>query len=41
MSRSLIIARVCRKSLHRCWIDANKPREWDLYLAERPNNEFC
>ena len=33
MSRSLVIARVGRKSLHRCWIDAAKPREWDLYLC--------
>ena len=33
MSRSLVIARVGRKSLHRCWIDAGKPREWDLYLC--------
>lgn len=33
MSRSLVIARVGRKSLHRCWIDAGKPREWDLFLC--------
>ncbi|MDB5627327.1 MAG: hypothetical protein JWR73_3129 [Tardiphaga sp.] len=33
MNRSLVIARVGRKSLHRCWIDAGKPREWDLYLC--------
>jgi hypothetical protein len=33
MSRSLVIARVGRKSLHRCWIDAGKRRDWDLYLC--------
>ena len=33
MSRSLVIARVGRTSLHRCWIDAGKPRDWDLYLS--------
>ncbi|MDB5777648.1 MAG: hypothetical protein JWP93_13 [Polaromonas sp.] len=33
MSRSLVIARVGRKSLHRCWVDAGKPRDWDLYLS--------
>jgi hypothetical protein len=33
MSRSLVIPRVGRKSLHRTWIDAGKPREWDLYLC--------
>ena len=33
MSRSLVIARVGRESLHRCWIDMGKPREWDLYLC--------
>jgi hypothetical protein len=33
MSRSLVIARVGRTSLHRCWLDAGKPRDWDLYLC--------
>ena len=33
MSRSLVIVRVGRESLHRSWIDAGKPREWDLYLS--------
>ncbi|GJD65622.1 hypothetical protein [Methylobacterium frigidaeris] len=33
MSRSLVIARVGRKSLHRCWTDVGRPREWDLYLC--------
>ena len=33
MGRSLVIARVGRQSLHRCWIDAGKPRDWDLYLS--------
>jgi hypothetical protein len=33
MRRSLVIARAGRTSLHRCWIDAGKPRDWDLYLC--------
>jgi hypothetical protein len=33
MSRSLVVARVGRKSLHRCWIDPGKPRAWDLHLC--------
>ena len=33
MTRSLVIARVGRKSLHRGWIDAGKERNWDLYLC--------
>jgi hypothetical protein len=33
MSRSLVISRVGRESLHRSWIDAEKPRDWDLYLS--------
>jgi hypothetical protein len=33
MGRSLIVARVGRNSLHRSWIDAGKPRDWDLYLC--------
>jgi hypothetical protein len=33
MARSLVIARVGRESLHRSWIDAGKPRDWDLYLC--------
>lgn len=33
MTRGLVIARVGRTSLHRCWIDAGTPRAWDLYLS--------
>lgn len=33
MTRSLVIARVGRTSLHRCWVDSDKPRNWDLYLS--------
>jgi hypothetical protein len=33
MSRSLVIARVGRTSLHRSWIDSTKRRDWDLYLC--------
>lgn len=33
MKRSLVLARVGRNSLHRCWIDQGKPRDWDLYLC--------
>ncbi|HEX8417449.1 MAG TPA: hypothetical protein VF641_07575 [Methylobacterium sp.] len=28
-----MIARVGRTSLHRCWVDAGAPRNWDLYLS--------
>jgi hypothetical protein len=31
--RNLVIARVGRSSLHRCWIDQGAPRNWDLYLS--------
>lgn len=31
--RSLVIARVGHKSLHRTWTDAGRPRPWDLYLS--------
>jgi len=31
--RNLIVARVGRNSLHRTWIDAGKPRDWDLFLC--------
>ncbi|WP_157063949.1 hypothetical protein [Methylobacterium tarhaniae] len=33
MVRNLVVARVGRNSLHRCWIDPGKAREWDLYLC--------
>jgi hypothetical protein len=33
MSRSLVLARVGRSSLHPCWVDAGKPRDWDLRLV--------
>ena len=33
MARDLVIARVGRNSLHRSWIDAGTPRDWDLYLC--------
>ena len=33
MSRSLVLARVGRSSLHQCWLDRGKPRNWDLYLV--------
>ncbi|CAO4136697.1 hypothetical protein [Methylorubrum extorquens] len=33
MSKSLVLARVGRNSLHHCWIDSGKPRDWDLYLC--------
>ena len=33
MSRSLVIARVGRESLHRSWIEPGKPRDWELYLC--------
>jgi hypothetical protein len=31
--KSLVLARVGQKSLHRCWIDPGKPRDWDLHLC--------
>ena len=31
--KSLVLARVGQKSLHRCWIDPDKPRDWDLHLC--------
>src|SRR5215210_5850693 len=33
MKKSLVLARVGSSSLHHCWIDSGKPRNWDLYLA--------
>ncbi|HEV7844818.1 MAG TPA: hypothetical protein VGO83_01055 [Thermoleophilaceae bacterium] len=33
MGRNLVVARVGANSLHPCWIDRGKPRDWDLYLA--------
>ena len=33
MSRKLVLARVGSNSLHRCWLDNGKPRDWDLYLV--------
>jgi hypothetical protein len=33
VTRNLVIARVGRNSLHRSWINAGKPRGWDLYLC--------
>jgi hypothetical protein len=33
MRRNLVLARVGRNSLHRCWIDRGKPRDWDLRLV--------
>jgi hypothetical protein len=33
VTRNLVVARVGRNSLHRSWIDAGKPRSWDLYLC--------
>ena len=33
LARNLVIARVGRNSLHRSWIDAGRPRDWDLYLC--------
>jgi hypothetical protein len=32
-ARSLVIARVGASSIHPCWIDRGKPRDWDLYLC--------
>jgi hypothetical protein len=31
--RSLVIARVGTSSIHPCWIDRAKPRDWDLFLC--------
>jgi hypothetical protein len=31
--KSLVLARVGHNSLHRCWVDSGKPRDWDLYLC--------
>jgi hypothetical protein len=33
MGKSLVLARVGRNSLHRCWVDQGKARDWDLYLC--------
>src|SRR4028119_2336294 len=33
MGRSLVLARAGRNSLHRCWVDPGRPRDWDLYLC--------
>ncbi|GGC70584.1 hypothetical protein GCM10011504_55450 [Siccirubricoccus deserti] len=33
MRKNLVLARVGRNSLHRSWIDASKPRDWDLRLC--------
>jgi hypothetical protein len=33
MGKSLVLARVGRNSLHRCWVDPGKPRDWDLHLC--------
>lgn len=33
MRKNLVLARVGRNSLHKCWIDPGKPRDWDLYLC--------
>lgn len=33
MGRNLVLARVGNNSLHRCWIDRGRPRDWDLYLC--------
>jgi len=33
MTRSLVIARVGASSIHPCWIDRGKPRDWHLYLC--------
>ena len=33
MTKSLVIARVGASSIHPCWIDRGKPRDWDLYLC--------
>ena len=31
--RSLVLARVGSRSLHPCWIDRGRDRDWDLYLS--------
>ncbi len=31
--RSLVLARVGRRSLHPCWVDPGRERDWDLYLS--------
>jgi hypothetical protein len=33
MSRNLVLARVGAASLHRCWIDRDRERDWDLRLC--------
>src|SRR4051794_40862787 len=33
MGKSLVLARVGSNSLHPCWIDVGKPRDWDLRLV--------
>ena len=33
MERSLVLARVGSSSLHPCWVDRGKPRDWDLRLV--------
>ena len=33
MTKSLVVARVGASSLHPCWMDRGKPRDWDLYLC--------
>jgi hypothetical protein len=33
MKKSLVLARVGSSSLHPCWLDRGKPRNWDLYLS--------
>jgi hypothetical protein len=33
MRKNLVLARVGSNSLHRGWLDADEPRNWDLYLC--------
>jgi hypothetical protein len=33
MSRNLVLARAGANSLHRCWLDRGKARQWDLHLV--------
>src|SRR3712207_2326761 len=33
MGKSLVLARVGAGSLHPCWLDRGKPRDWDLRLV--------
>ena len=33
MKRNLVVARVGRRSLHPCWLESRRPRNWDLRLA--------